>query len=66
MTLEQKSCTIQMLLDLVEVSCKHERLTAARALLYIGQGWLSDFDSGYNFSNDLKRHICKYWYLQER
>jgi hypothetical protein len=38
MTLEQKNCTIQMLLDLVEVSCKHERLIAARALLYIGQG----------------------------
>jgi len=43
MTLEQKNCTIQMLLDLVEVSCKHERLTAARALLYIGQGSNSYF-----------------------
>jgi len=38
MSLEQKNCMIQLLLDLSEVSCKHERLTAARALLYIAQG----------------------------
>jgi hypothetical protein len=41
MTLEQKNCSIQMLLDLSEVSCKHERLTASRALLYIAQGQIS-------------------------
>jgi len=38
MSLEQKNCFIQLLLDLVDVSCRHERLTASRALLYIGQG----------------------------